>query len=62
MESWSVKSLITEANSTVTWEYVSIDGVFQGEYAFVHFADLYEEILMGELIYGPHFQPTHNAW
>ena len=62
MESWSDKSLITKANSVVTWEYVSIDGVFQGEYASLHFADLYEDIHMGGLIYGPQFQPTNNAW
>ena len=55
MESWSGKSLITKANNAVTWEYVSIDGVFQGEYASLHFADLYEEILMEGLIHGTHF-------
>ena len=56
------KSLITKANNVVTWEYIYVDGVFQGEYASLHFADLCEEFLMGGLIHGPHFHPTHNSW
>ena len=55
MESWSGKSLITKANNAVTWEYVSIEGVFQGEYASIQLADFYEKIPMGGLIHGPHF-------
>ena len=61
-ESWSDKSLITKANSAVTWEYVYTNGVFQGEYASHHFVDFYEDILMEGIIHGPHFQPTHYAW
>ena len=61
-ESWSDKSLITKANNAVTWEYVSIDEVFQGEYVSFHVVDFYENILMGGLIHGPHFQLTHYAW
>ena len=58
-ESWS---LISEAYSAVTWECVLIDGVFQGVYVSLLLVDFYEEILMGEFIHGPHFQPTHHAW
>ena len=51
MESWSGKNLITKEKNTVTWEYASL-----------HFSDIYEEILLGRLIYGPHFYPIHYAW
>ena len=61
-KSWSDKSLITKVYNIFTWEYVSIVGVLQGEYATSLFADFYEKILMGGLIHGPHFQLTHYAW
>ena len=39
-----------------------MDEIFQGEEVSLLLADFYEEILMGGLIGGSQFHPTHYVW